>query len=129
MSAAECRPSGARPCKGCYRPAFGGLSALTGSAARPSCRQSFLTVICGRGCRGSLPAQRPCVSRGCFFLLRELRIEQSSALEHGAGDVEEPISDGPQSAGVPVTFGSEGLVFNLADGVVPNRGLRPVIGG
>ena len=59
----------------------------------------------------------------------ELRIEQSSALEHGARDVEEPINDRAQGAGMAVTFGSEGLVFSLADGVVANRVLRPVIGG
>ena len=59
----------------------------------------------------------------------ELRIEQSSTVEHGASDVEEPIDDRAQGSGVAVTFGPEGVVFGSTGGIPPNRVLRPIIGG
>src|SRR5262245_35844589 len=51
---------------------------------------------------------------------------QSSLFQHGAGDVEQPIDDGTQCAGVAVTSGSQSLVFGLADGVVPNCDVAPI---
>src|SRR5262245_66539852 len=55
-------------------------------------------------------------------------VEQSSLFQQGAGDVEQPINDGTQCAGVAVTSGSQSLVFGLADGVVPNCDVAPVKG-
>ena len=59
----------------------------------------------------------------------ELRIEQSSTIEHGAGDFEEPVNDGAQGASMAVTFGPERLVFGPTGAVETNRALRQVIGG
>jgi hypothetical protein len=54
--------------------------------------------------------------------------KQSSLFQHGAGDVEQPIDDRTQRAGVAVTSGSQSLVFGLADGVVPNCDGAPIEG-
>src|SRR5262249_30169404 len=59
----------------------------------------------------------------------ELRIEQSSTVQHSTRDLKEPINDGAQSPRMAVTFGPEGVVFGPTGGVVLNRVLRPVIGG
>ena len=64
----------------------------------------------------------------CLFVC-ELRIEQSSTVQHGTGDVEEPVNDRPQGARMAVAFGPEGVVFGPTCRVEPNRILRPVIGG
>ena len=51
----------------------------------------------------------------------ELTIERSSTLEHCTRDIEQPINDRAQGAGMAVTFGPEGVVLGPTRGIVLDR--------
>ena len=105
----------------------------------------------GRGWRGAVPpltpleivavaaggnahadVDRPVGSRrerrsGRVFLRRAWRPVARLGSEHGAGDREQAVRDGPQGAGMAVAVGAKSGVLGLADGVALDRDPRPVV--
>ena len=58
-----------------------------------------------------------------------IRCEQCLVFEHGAGDSEEPVGDGSQSAGMAVAARSERGILGLAEGVTLYGAVGPLVDG
>ena len=59
----------------------------------------------------------------------EAAVKQRSIFEHGAGDVEETVTDSAESAGMAATAGFQSKIFCFALLVGPSRGIRQVVYG
>lgn len=66
-------------------------------------------------CWGGTPHH---LARGIFAL--QGRIEQRATLEHGAGDAEQPVSDGAECAAMAVATLAQSAVFEAAALIVLN---------
>ena len=56
-----------------------------------------------------------------MILCRAWRPVAGLGSEHGAGDREQAVGDGPQGAGMAVAAGAKGGVLGLADGIALDR--------
>ena len=61
------------------------------------------------------------------FLAFQAGIEQRAFFEHGAGDVEKPVADGAQSAGMAATAGLQSKVLGFARLIAPPGGVSQVV--
>jgi len=59
----------------------------------------------------------------------EAGVKQRSIFEHGAGDVEETVTDSAESAGMAATAGFQSKILGFALLIGPSRGIRQVVYG
>src|SRR5262249_49751701 len=116
------------PWKDCHSPQASDGGAGTRSYPRPSKESPFTPQAERRARTLKRELRSNSIYAVCPFAC-ELRIEQSPTIQHGAGDVEEPVNDRAQGAGMAVTFGPEGVVFGPTRGIALDRVLPPVISG
>src|SRR4249920_813509 len=63
------------------------------------------------------------------FLALEAGVEQRAVFEHGAGDVEETVADGAESAGMAAAAGFQSKILGFALLVAAPGGVRQVVNG
>jgi hypothetical protein len=63
------------------------------------------------------------------FLAFQAGVEQRAVFEHGAGDVEKTVADGPESAGMGTAAGFQSKILGFTFLIAPPRGVRQVVNG
>ncbi len=56
-------------------------------------------------------------------------VERRAFFEHGAGDVEQTVTNGAQSAGMAAAAGFQGKILGFALPVAPPGGVRQIVNG
>ena len=59
----------------------------------------------------------------------EAGVEQRAVFEHGAGDVEETVADGAESAGMAAAASFQSKILGFAFLIAPPGGVRQVVNG